>query len=476
MKSRHHDFCCESPCNEDEDHRPCIEDSSSAIQILCVAAQYGYTDILEKYIDCGFKDEPTVQYCAARGGQTECLRLLYAAGYIHDDTLISHEALMSRNVECIEYVMETGCSFVDDESVPVAARHCPVYILKRVVELGAPLTDDAIWEAGMDGRVDSIEYLRSIGCPWDTLSPLGAAMTGEKECIDYLLDNGCPFDESLTEVTASRGHWDLLRHLISRGCPIGPRVPEAIAETGDIKFLKEIEAEKYWTKTATFAAASAGELKCLKYLIDNGCPYDSETFAASTSSSDLACFEYLKSIGCPMGPEAVRIAARDGDIDMLRYLVSLGFPIEEDALTSIVSNVDAEFFTDTLMECFEFLVEKKCPISTSTLSFAAQDNNMRVLEYAFSQKDCPKNDPHIAAMASLGGHLECLRYLYENGCPVTEEAIEEAIWNDHVDCFKFAMTIAGDYKNTEKYLKRTRKRSRIRDFLEPLRGSAITIA
>ena len=40
--------------------------------------------------------------------------------------------------------------------------------------------------------------------------------------------------------------------------------------------------------------------------------------------------------------------------------------------------------------------------------------------------------------AAENGHLECLKYAHENGCPWDEETCEEAAKYGHLECLKYA--------------------------------------
>ena len=44
-------------------------------------------------------------------------------------------------------------------------------------------------------------------------------------------------------------------------------------------------------------------------------------------------------------------------------------------------------------------------------------------------------DTYIAATE---GHLDCLKYLYENGCPWDEMTTYGAVIGGHLDCLKYA--------------------------------------
>ena len=58
--------------------------------------------------------------------------------------------------------------------------------------------------------------------------------------------------------------------------------------------LSEIRANKSCT-----AAARGGHLECLKYLHENGCPWDEETCGRAAAFGHLECLKYLYENGCP---------------------------------------------------------------------------------------------------------------------------------------------------------------------------------
>jgi len=58
-----------------------------------------------------------------------------------------------------------------------------------------------------------------------------------------------------------------------------------------------------WNKEACSNAASGGQLECLKYLHENGCPWDYRTCDNAAKYSEwydnLECFKYAHENGCP---------------------------------------------------------------------------------------------------------------------------------------------------------------------------------
>ena len=70
------------------------------------------------------------------------------------------------------------------------------------------------------------------------------------------------------------------------------------------------------------------------------------------------------------------------------------------------------------LECLKYSHENGCPWNEDTCSSAAQNGHLEILNY-LHEEGCPW-DTNTCAAAALGGHLECLKYAHENGCPWDE--------------------------------------------------------
>ena len=47
-------------------------------------------------------------------------------------------------------------------------------------------------------------------------------------------------------------------------------------------------------------------------------------------------------------------------------------------------------------------------------------------------------DASTCYSAASNGHIECLRYAHENGCPWDEQTCSDAVSNGHMDCAQYA--------------------------------------
>ena len=72
-----------------------------------------------------------------------------------------------------------------------------------------------------------------------------------------------------------------------------------------------------------------------------------------------------------------------------------------------------------------------------TTTGAAFYGHLDCLKYAH-ENGCPW-DKHTTSFAARTGQLECLKYVHEKGCPWHKDTIAEATKQGHLDCFKYSL-------------------------------------
>ena len=82
---------------------------------------------------------------------------------------------------------------------------------------------------------------------------------------------------------------------------------------------------------------------------------------------------------------------------------------------------------------------KHCDWDEWTITMAAVKGNLEMLRYCFSN-DCPCDKKESCEQAAAGGHLDCLRFLFDKVQPsreTEEEAAVQAACGGHVDILKY---------------------------------------
>jgi len=88
------------------------------------------------------------------------------------------------------------------------------------------------------------------------------------------------------------------------------------------------------------------------------------------------------------------------------------------------------------LDCLKYLHENGCQWYEDTCSHAALNGHLDCLKYAHEQ-GCSWNED-TCAFAARNGHLECLKYAYEQECPWDEWTCANAALNGHLDCLTYA--------------------------------------
>ncbi len=86
---------------------------------------------------------------------------------------------------------------------------------------------------------------------------------------------------------------------------------DKIVSQGDLESLKYLRSPKSgeqcpWGCSTTAMAAMGGHLECLKYLHENGCPWDAWTTECASigkTRGHLECLEYARENGCAVAIE-----------------------------------------------------------------------------------------------------------------------------------------------------------------------------
>jgi hypothetical protein len=88
------------------------------------------------------------------------------------------------------------------------------------------------------------------------------------------------------------------------------------------------------------------------------------------------------------------------------------------------------------LKCLQFAHENGCPWNEETFSYAAKNGHLDCLEFLY-EKNCPW-DEETCARAAENGHLKCLQFAHENGCPWDKnECLKLAIKNNKNSIINF---------------------------------------
>ena len=125
------------------------------------------------------------------------------------------------------------------------------------------------------GHMEIIRWLRSEGCPWNQRACYYPARGGHLEVLKWLrtLDPPCPWD-GVCSSAAGEGQLHVLKYLFENGCPWDDEICSSAAETGHLDVLKYAHENGYpLDETCASAAYEYGPWPhIMEYLRENDCP------------------------------------------------------------------------------------------------------------------------------------------------------------------------------------------------------------
>lgn len=199
---------------------------------------------------------------------------------------------------------------------------------------------------------------------------------------------------------------------------------------------KLIDAQNLRGKyTAMGRAAQCGLLGLMKYLRSIGMSWDSGVPLCVTSLAAkhgyLNCLKYAVDNGCDLKREACNLAAKHGHVSCLKYVHEQGVPVHLNDCKETIRNGH--------IECVKYMVDSKALNFSSALiihEIAARQGNSDMLAYLLLNVG-PPTIVDAANAAAAFDHLDCLKLLFDAGCPVSEITLYVAVHCGAVKCTQF---------------------------------------
>ncbi len=211
-------------------------------------------------------------YKSVEKGHLECLKYFHSSTKdFRWDPFITRCAAGNQHLDCLKYAHENGCEW-------------------------HPYTKYQISRPG-NFNLEILKYVHENGCPWTNDTSYRAARFGNLEFLKYAHENGCPFDKYTIKEAASNGHLEI------------------------IKYLYE-QCEVEWGNATTYKIVMDGNLECLKYVREHGCPWADRTTCSAAYSQNLDCLLYCLDNDCPIHPETLKNLYNPNDKKIDKNLIT----------------------------------------------------------------------------------------------------------------------------------------------------------
>ena len=251
---------------------------------------------------------------------------------------------------------------------------------------------------------------------------LNAARIGNLEIIIYLYEMYKLYilkDSESCMNAIKNNHTNVLRWLLSHGFECNEDIISYVALYGEFELLKWIHSTIYTTKSIPWiekistCATKSGNLEMLKYLHENGCPWDKYTCSRAAEYEYLEILKYLHENGCPWDEDTCSYAAEYGYFELLKYAHENGCPW---SVATFAGGIISEN-----LEILEYLRENGCPWDKISCHIAAEYGYLEILKW-LRDPDRPGGacpwDEYVRIKAIQNGHTKVIEWLSMQNLPI----------------------------------------------------------
>lgn len=260
--------------------------------------------------------------------------------------------------------------------------------------------------AAEEGRLEDLKSLYVIGCGLSTNAYFKAKRFHHYDVMVWVRDlktNELSNRKNEAEVESAliEGRFEDLRALYAKGFYISRSSWDTAVDAGDniavldllhssgVEFpLRYEEREKTYDKSLMHYALRKGRFATVRWLHEvKGCPLSSAYFNSAIIAGNFGFLKWLRTVGCPYPEDPYLLcsqAAWQERLDILEWLVGIG-----------------------------------CKMRPEIASIVSARGNIEMLKWVVNNTEGFQWSARCVAEASRNGHLEMLKFLLENGCPMS---------------------------------------------------------
>lgn len=212
-----------------------------------------------------------------------------------------------------------------------------------------------------------------------------------KDALQPLLDRAYETKGSISFADIIRSNaWNLLKHAAGKLINSG-YAPAIAARLGELEVLEYLHTEEFvWNENTCKEACTHGHLDCLEYAMVNGCSYNGDLVHLAAVGGNFGCLEYLveTQLQC-LDEDVFRAALLRGDLICLTYLVDQGCPFHDAIFLDdddSVREYDSYFKQNNheFVLCVQFAVDRGWIPNAPFQSFVASRDSL-CMEWLLSQ-------------------------------------------------------------------------------------------
>jgi hypothetical protein len=216
----------------------------------------------------------------------------------------------------VQLAIECGLDWPSPKLQRAAGKHADVATLTAAAQMGVQygrFTAVAMATAGRCNKLAEVQFLYRQGCLWASELLDEGARSGQFDLVRWCCEHGCRWHDAARApcYAAESGNVELMAWVLQLAdSQLSVDVMCTAAEHGHTNMCQSLRAQRCpWSETVTRLSAAGGFTELLRWLMNNGCPWDAY--------------------------ELCRAAAIGGSIDVLTYLQQQGL-LMTDMLTDML--------------------------------------------------------------------------------------------------------------------------------------------
>lgn len=263
-------------------------------RVCKICCTKGHTECLQYMHAAGAALNRNLAALSVKNGHATCLAFLHRCGVplrLGDAVQAAQRGYLS----CLELVLATTDARAEIICVKAAAGG-HLACLKLAVQMGCAPGKTALAEAARNGRLDCMQFLVLQGVSMGTVVSEAACRGGHLRCLKYAVEQHCPVNQQCIVNAARYNHLHCMAHLHEKlGCTLDEYVLHAAVTGGNLPTLKYVygRAGIAGTVALTAQAAAASNVGCLKYLREQGCPWDRTAVTHAVEHNRVHCLVYI---------------------------------------------------------------------------------------------------------------------------------------------------------------------------------------
>ena len=231
--------------------------------------------------------------------------------------------------EQLDWAVDEAGLGLDMSTLCSLAQYGDLGVLQHAVSRAradVPLSWELCGAAAEGGRLDVLQWLRSIGCPWDETVAMVAARLNLMDMLKWVRANGVDMGMLTAYNAAYMGNFEALKWVHAEGCVMDYRICEAAARRGDLPMLEWARQKGCdWSPRLCAQAALDGHLQLLIWARRSGCPWTELTPLAAVHGGHLDVLAWAYANNCPADMSVITLtAAEKARWDILKWLNDRG--------------------------------------------------------------------------------------------------------------------------------------------------------